>query len=157
VQACASSCLPDLWSQTPTSPPWAEAGHWAWLHQLPAAHGHPATSLPKTARAAGLWVPLLFEPACRTPTRLWPSRATREFCKYWEDSMMMNKLDRPRVLPSPSSSLPSAFSHSICKCMYVCRLLHIGRIRMDVTTTGVTWTLGKTPRASNIVSATIMH
>jgi hypothetical protein len=36
-------------------------------------------------------------------------------------------------------------------CMYVCRLLHIGRIRMDVTTPGVTWDLDKTCRHPTLV------
>jgi hypothetical protein len=33
---------------------------------------------------------------------------------------------------------------NLCTNMYVCRLLRIGRIRMDVTTPGVTWDLDKT-------------
>jgi hypothetical protein len=34
--------------------------------------------------------------------------------------------------------------------MYVCRLLHIGRIRMDIDNSGVTWDLDKTCKASNV-------
>jgi hypothetical protein len=34
--------------------------------------------------------------------------------------------------------------------LYVCRLLHIGRIRMDIDNPGVTWDLDKTCKASNV-------
>jgi hypothetical protein len=46
-----------------------------------------------------------------------------------------------------------AVTHALAQvayCMYVCRLLHIGRIRMDIDNSRVTWELDKTCKASNV-------
>jgi hypothetical protein len=42
----------------------------------------------------------------------------------------------------------ASLEQTLLTSVYVCRLLHIGRIRMDIDNPGVTWDLDKTCKAS---------